>query len=111
MHGQEQFERHAIEWVAKMGLPIGTDPLESAVTIGKRQILKDIRCGTVPKSVGSFSELHDYVDANYYGNAFEWPALPNEDPDEVYVATMATFWNTVQDQLHSWILNSGLNAA
>ncbi len=111
MHGQEQFEQHAIEWVAAMGFPVGADPVESAVTIGKNQILHDVQCGTVPASVRSFSELHDYVDANYYGNAFEWPVLPSESSNDVYVEELAKFWNTVQDRLHDWITSGGLLAA
>ncbi len=41
--------------------------LESA----KREILEDISAGTIPGSVNSFSELHDYVDANDYINDAE----------------------------------------
>ncbi len=33
----------------------------------KSEILADIAAGTVPASVSTFSELHDYVDANEYG--------------------------------------------
>ena len=33
----------------------------------KREILQDISDGIVPETVSSFSELHDYVDANEYG--------------------------------------------
>lgn len=33
----------------------------------KTEILADMASGLVPKTVASFSELHDYVDANEYG--------------------------------------------
>lgn len=33
----------------------------------KAEILADMASGLVPKTVASFSELHDYVDANEYG--------------------------------------------
>jgi hypothetical protein len=33
----------------------------------KIEIIKDIEAGRVPASCPSFSSLHDYVDANYYG--------------------------------------------
>jgi len=33
----------------------------------KAEILQDIADGVVPADVGSFSELHDHVDANCYG--------------------------------------------
>ena len=43
--------------------------------------------GTVPSTCASFSELHDYTDANGYGGAFERP-FDNDETD---------FWNAVQD--------------
>ena len=33
-----------------------------------REIKADINSGTVPATIASFSELHDYVDANEYGS-------------------------------------------
>jgi hypothetical protein len=33
----------------------------------KAEVLADIEAGNVPTTVASFSELHDYVDANEYG--------------------------------------------
>lgn len=35
----------------------------------KFEILTDMQAGIVPRSVGNFSELHDYVDANCYGGS------------------------------------------
>jgi hypothetical protein len=37
----------------------------------KEEINSDIASGIVPASVGTFAELHDYVDANEYGGATE----------------------------------------
>ena len=41
--------------------------LPATVARMKSEILADIAAGTVPASVSTFSELHDYVDANEYG--------------------------------------------
>lgn len=34
----------------------------------KREIEEDIAAGVIPANVTTFSELHDYVDANEYGD-------------------------------------------
>jgi hypothetical protein len=39
----------------------------------KSEIRADMKDGTVPATVRSFSELHDYVDANEYGVDFDAP--------------------------------------
>jgi hypothetical protein len=44
--------------------------------------------------------LHDYVDANGYGGAFEHD-FDNEETD---------FWNAVQDAVDAWIKAGGLNS-
>ena len=41
--------------------------IEYAIERSKAEILEDIASGVVPDTVSSFSELHDYVDANEYG--------------------------------------------
>lgn len=68
------------------------------VARGKREILQDIADGTVPATVTDFAQLHDYVDANYYGGAFEsWTeGRPAEDE-------WVGFWNRVQEELHCWL--------
>lgn len=40
---------------------------ECLVDIAKSEIRDDIASGQVPAEVGTFSDLHDYVDANQYG--------------------------------------------
>lgn len=69
--------------------------LQETIELGKREIQNDIDAGTVPPTVQSFSELHDYVDANYYGGAFEQPF---DGSDEA-----CHFWNQVQTALDEWI--------
>jgi hypothetical protein len=59
----------------------------------KREVLADVAEGFVPAAVKTFSELHNYVDANCYGGACEVDA-PDVD-DEI--------WNTLQDAIDVWI--------
>ena len=40
--------------------------IEHAIERSKVEILEDMSNGIVPTTVSSFSELHDYVDANEY---------------------------------------------
>jgi hypothetical protein len=61
--------------------------LQETIDRAKAEVRHDIECGTVPLSVKSFSDLHSYVDANYYGGAF---GIPFDESD----ATLA-FWNAV----------------
>jgi hypothetical protein len=61
----------------------------------KREVRADIATGTVPATVRTFSALHDHVDANGYGGAFE---VPFEDTDE-----HLAFWNAVQTAVNDWL--------
>ena len=45
---------------------------QKTVSIAKKAILADIGAGTVLASVKSFSELHDFVDANCYLEDYCW---------------------------------------
>jgi hypothetical protein len=74
------------------------DELRRVVERAKAEILADVAAGTVPNTCASFSELHDYTDANGYGGAFERP-FDNEETD---------FWNAVQDAVDAWIKQGGL---
>ena len=66
-----------------------TERLERA----KREVLADVAAGIVPVTVASFSELHDYVDANGYGGAFE-----DDAPD-----TNDEMWDALQCAVDGWI--------
>ena len=103
MRGKELFAKHAEEW--QTGFSTEGQPFDAAIAAGKAQILADVRRGRIPRSVKSFSELHDYVDANYYGNGFDWPVLPSETEDDTYQQAFADFWNRIQDTLSEWIRN------
>lgn len=62
------------------------------------EILESVICKDVPPDVKSFSELHDYVDANGYGGAFEVEHL---DID---------FWDRIQTALDWWIQAGGIRS-
>lgn len=72
--------------------------LEQAIERSKSEILRDVDDGTVPASCVSYSQLHDFVDANGYGGAFEHD-FANKETD---------FWNAVQDAVDAWIKAGGL---
>jgi hypothetical protein len=72
--------------------------LGQTVERAKAEILADAASGIVPRTCASFSELHDYVDANGYGGAFEHD-FDNEETD---------FWNAVQDAVGAWVKAGGL---
>ena len=74
------------------------DELRQVVEQAKTEILADVAAGTVPSTCASFSELHDYTDANGYGGAFERP-FDSEETD---------FWHAVQDAVDRWIKQGGL---
>jgi hypothetical protein len=49
----------------------------------QNEIAADMKSGIVPETVASFSELHDYVDANCYGGAeFEFIRTDGTDESE-----------------------------
>jgi len=62
----------------------------------KAEILEDIKTKLVPRTVADFSELHDYVDANYYGGFCEENYEASKDYE---------FENSVQSALNEWLKN------
>jgi hypothetical protein len=79
--------------------------LKATVKRARQEILEDIRAGRVPVTAQSFSELHDFVDANEYGGGCEWAE------EEWSTDRFCAFWNRVQDALDAWIRAGGLRAA
>ncbi len=76
---------------------------QEAVDRAKSEILEDVGAGVVPETVASAAELHDYVDANGYGGAFEaW--TEGCAGDRAFMA----FWNGVHDDLDAWIKAGGV---
>ena len=80
------------------GPGFSANELHAVVERAKGEILAHVAAGIVPRTCASFSELHDYVDANGYGGAFERPFNNNE----------TNFWNAVQDTVDRWIKAGGL---
>jgi hypothetical protein len=81
------------------GHDFSADELRAVAERAKREVLAHVAAGIVPRTCASFSELHDFVDANGYGGAFERPFDNNE----------SDFWNAVQDAVDRWIKQGGLN--
>jgi hypothetical protein len=71
--------------------------VEEVVLLARGQILEDMRRGLVPSHCDSFEELHDYTDANLYGNIgdhrYSFPS----------VEAWCEWANEVQDQLDAWL--------
>ena len=67
---------------------------ETILDKAKKEILSDIKEGIVPDTVTSFSDLHDFVDANCYGGFC----------DENYETSKnLEFENEIQTKLDEWI--------
>ena len=87
--------------------------IEHAIERSKVEILEDMSSGIVPTTVSSFSELHDYVDANEYGGLCEsgtWWMLPDDVPDEILELTNEGLQiihtdqsNAVQTAVSEWL--------
>lgn len=73
----------------------------------KSEVLSDIRRGVVPTSVSSFADLHDHVDANGYGGAFEEGEWDADGDDAPAVERLYVLWNAVQSEIHSWLATGG----
>jgi len=75
-----------------------------AVTVSrmKLEILADIMGGHVKSDIKSFSDLHNYVDANKYGGFLEEGYEPSPN---------FTFENECQWLINSWIRDGGLQRA
>ena len=77
-----------------------TKPPEVAAVLDrmKAEILSDIANGTVPATVATFAELHDYVDANEYGGACE-----EDGPFGGFSVEQCDFWNECQNAVDAWL--------
>lgn len=77
----------------------------------KREVVRDVRAGHVLVAVEGFADLHDYVDANYYGGAFEVDADHAGAFDEPMSDAVCAFWDRVQTEVDRWIKDGGLKHA
>jgi hypothetical protein len=119
MNARDQFRQDMIRWLesqdrngdfsdeatAAQGMrPLTVeDGITIATTWAKDEIAGDVGAGRVPLTVSSFSQLHDHVDANGYGGAFDWPARPSEERDDGYQQAFVDFWNAVQGRVDEWL--------
>ena len=82
---------------------------QDRIALAKSSIVALVAVGTIPATVATFSELHDYIDANELGalcDVSTWPAMAededgNADPED-HAAWMAEI-ATVQDTVDAWI--------
>lgn len=92
--------------------------VEDIVTQMKREIARDVLELVVPVNVGSFSELHDYVDANEYGGFCEdgdagitdtlIAHFGGRDEDEGMPDEVINFMNECQSRIDAWLSAGGL---
>lgn len=98
------------DFVGDEGLPAAEfdGGVEVATDWAKGEVLYDVRHEkTVPDTVKDFSGLHDHVDANKYGGAFDWPNF-RDDRSDAYLEAFSKFWNAVQNNVDAWIKAGGL---
>lgn len=69
--------------------------LDAAFAVATAQILRDIDAGLVPADVTEFRRLHDFVDANEYG---DW-----NDVMDLSVQEWTDFGNDLQNRLDAWL--------
>lgn len=74
--------------------------MTNTVELAKDQILDDISKGLVPASIKSFSELHNYVDANEYGDLVD---LYESGGHFASYDRWIDYCNEAQSQLDTWI--------
>ena len=84
-------------WTNEEWQLVGVPVVERA----KREVLEDVSSGRVPANVADFAALHDHVDANGYGGAFE-------DGVDVSSDEGHAFWCRVQNEVDLWIRTGGI---
>lgn len=94
--------------------PIPT--LEATVIRMKDEIRRDIKAGVVVPQINSFSELHNYVDANEYGGFCDDSFIDaliahfgGRNEHEGMPDGMLDYMNAAQDQINEWLSEDGHN--
>jgi hypothetical protein len=83
----------------------------------KVEILEDVRQGIVPAAVKSFSQLHDFVDANCYGGTekmLEDMDVASDNTDHAHhenLMKMVDLCNPAMDIVDAWIKAGGIAMA
>jgi hypothetical protein len=106
----QRWARRVIRMVAERGVQKGrqtptANDVWGAIELSLSEIRDDVRMGTVPTTVETFSDLHGYVDANEYGGLCQGADGPIDwcaDSDWVEIG------NEVQYALDDWIRAGGL---
>lgn len=90
----------------------GEAHLSRVVGIAKEEIFRDMVKGYVPLDVPDFATLHDYRDANMYGDLDHECQVASRDGQwpETEDDKCVDFWNRLQDALDKWIKEGGLPA-
>lgn len=79
--------------------------VQPVVAAMKAEILDLIKDGTVPETVSSFSELHDYIDANMLAEDL-FPSdvdFYDDDATEAHFARVIEVLNPAQDEVNVWL--------
>lgn len=91
--------------------------LEESILTMKQGILNDVLSGIVPEDVKSFSELHDFTDANCYGGFCEEGLASalivhfgGRDHNEGMPDGMIKYLNDAQNAIHDWIASGEMAA-
>jgi hypothetical protein len=84
-----------------------TADIAIAIARSKREILADIASGRVPSTVATFSDLHDYVDANLYGGLCEEGTVWVDPTAEVTIEHAYDAANEVQNAVDLWLASGG----
>ncbi len=91
------------------------DLQEEIIERMKREVLEDVKSGQVPSTVKTFSELHDYVDANKYGGFCEdeftdilIDHFGGLDENTGMPQKMIDFINAAQDAIDIWLKEGSL---
>lgn len=92
-----------------------TPTLDESIERMKHEIIDDVSAGQVPADCSSFSELHDYVDANCYGGFCEDELMQNlidhfggRDEDEGMPDAFMAYLNDAQNAIDRWIKEGGI---
>ena len=83
----------------------GDITVEDFALVIKGEVVMDMMRGIVPWSCATYSELHDYVDANCYGTLCDdtpvFEAMTHEGwPGD---QRFSDFINAVQDEVNDWL--------
>lgn len=89
--------------------------LDESIETMKKEIIEDVNAGRVPADCPSFSALHDYVDANCYGDFCEEEVMDalldhfgGRDENEGMPDALMDYLNAAQDSIDSWIKEGGI---